>query len=221
MTQTMTQGSPATTTVLPRISACLLRGVSHSYGSQVVVHPLDLDLAGGSLLVVRGANGSGKSTLLRIICGLLRPTTGERTADGTALLLASGDGARRRDRVEDALRTVAAISAGEVRGGVASVLAGVGLPPTLARRRVAELSSGQRDRLTLAVAEVAGADLVCLDEPSAHMDSGGSETVAQSVRRLRARGCSVVVATHDPGLDSLPADTVLTLDAGRVVRVLP
>lgn len=221
MTQTTTEGSPATTTVVPGIFACLLRGVSHSYGSQVVVHPIDLDLTRGSLLVVRGANGSGKSTLLRIICGLLRPTMGERTADGTALLLASGDGARRRDRVDDALRTVAAISAGEVLGGVDNVLAGVGMAPTMARRRVAELSSGQRDRLTLAVAEVAGADLVCLDEPSAHMDSGGAELVAQSVRRLRERGCTVVVATHDPGLDSLPADTVLTLDAGRVVGVGP
>lgn len=221
MTQTTREGSPAATTVVPGIFACLLRGVSHCYGSQVVVHPIDLDLAKGSLLVVRGANGSGKSTLLRIICGLLGPTTGERRSDATALLLASGEGARRRDRVEDALRTVAAISAGEIHGGVASVLAGVGLAPSLARRRVAELSSGQRDRLTLAVAEVAGADLVCLDEPSAHMDAGGAQIVAQSVRRLRDRGCTVVVATHDPGLDSLPADTALTLDEGRVVRVVP
>lgn len=221
MTQATTELSPDATTVAPGASACLLREVSHSFNTSVVLHPIDLDLGRGSLLVVRGSNGSGKSTLLRIIAGLLRPTTGGRSAEGTSLLLASGEGARRRDRVERALHTVAAISGGEIHGGVESVLGGVGLSPTVARRRVAELSSGQRDRLTLAVAEVARAGLVCLDEPSAHMDSGGAQTVAASVQRLRARGRSVVVATHDPGLDLLPADTVLTLEAGRVVRVVP
>src|SRR5699024_3055006 len=100
VTQATTELSPDATTVAPGASACLLREVSHSFNTSVVLHPIDLDLGRGSLLVVRGSNGSGKSTLLRIIAGLLRPTTGGRSAEGTSLLLASGEGARRRDRVE-------------------------------------------------------------------------------------------------------------------------
>lgn len=195
-----------------------LRGVGHAFGGRHALHPIDLDLERGSLLVVRGANGSGKSTLLRIIAGLLRPTTGSRACPGTAILLAPGDGARRRDRVCTAVQSAAAVSGGEVPGGVAHLLEQVHLPASIGGQRVEELSSGQRGRLTLALALVVVADLVCLDEPSAHLDAAGAQVVADVVARLRAAGRTVVVATHDRV--TAPADGVITLEGGRVVEAV-
>ena len=174
-----------------------LRGVGHAFGGRHALHPIDLDLERGSLLVVRGANGSGKSTLLRIIAGLLRPTTGSRACPGTAILLAPGDGARRRDRVCTAVQSAAAVSGGEVPGGVAHLLEQVHLPASIGGQRVEELSSGQRGRLTLALALVVVADVVA---------------------RLRAAGRTVVVATHDRV--TAPADGVITLEGGRVVEAV-
>jgi ABC-type multidrug transport system ATPase subunit len=67
-----------------------LNGVSRTYGSRKVLHPLDLSLKAGECAALLGHNGSGKSTLLRIAAGRDTPTTGTVTFDGLPSALSSG-----------------------------------------------------------------------------------------------------------------------------------
>jgi ABC-type Mn2+/Zn2+ transport system ATPase subunit len=78
-----------------------------------------------------------------------------------------------------------------------------------------ELSGGQRQRVHLAQALARQADVLLLDEPTAGLDIEGRKTFARAVAAERARGCAVVMSTHDID-DAETADLVLLL-AGRIV----
>ena len=82
-----------------------------------------------------------------------------------------------------------------------------------------ELSGGQRQRVHLAQALARRADLLLLDEPTAGLDIEGRDTFARAVAAERARGCAVVMSTHDID-DAETADLVLLL-AGRIVAAGP
>ncbi len=118
--------------------------------------------------------------------------------------------------------TTAAVLAGVSKAAAAetarAALASVGIAD-VADRAAGTLSSGQRARLTLAVALAAPVALVCLDEPTAHLDSSGAEVVAAAVAALKARGSAVLVATHDPLAAAWPTEAHLHLDLGSVQAV--
>ncbi len=204
----------------PRAPARVLELVAagRRYDRTWAVLPLSLALGAGTATLVTGRNGSGKSTLLRMAAGLLRPTTGERHASGRALYLLSGHGARSAATPVSNLTTALRLSgAGAARSSARAreTLEEVGLA-SVADRPAGTLSSGQRARLTLAVALVCPVPLVCLDEPTAHLDDEGSPVVADVVARLRARGTALLVASHDPASATWPFDARLHLAAGRV-----
>lgn len=198
-----------------------LRGASRRYESALALSPVSLSLYLGTATLVTGHNGSGKSTLLRLVAGLLRPSAGAREVDGRALYLLSGQGARAVEPARAAVVTAARLAglpAEEAARAGASALESVGLAP-LADRPVGTFSSGQRARVSLAVALACPAAVVCLDEPTAHLDSDGAALVASTVDTLAGRGSAVLVATHDPAARTWPMDAHLHLECG-VVRSL-
>ncbi|WP_158228342.1 ATP-binding cassette domain-containing protein [Pseudonocardia sp. MH-G8] len=170
-----------------------LAGAGRRFGSRLVLHPVSLRVARGTVCLVHGANGSGKTTLLRVAAGLLSPSVGSRYARERAVYLRPGSGARARQRVADAVRAAAVLATGEA-AGVASALARAGLAD-LADRRVGALSAGQRARLLVALAVVTQPGIACLDEPTAHLDDAGAAAVWTAVRDLADAGCAVLVAT--------------------------
>ena len=198
-----------------------LRAASRRYDGALALSPVSLSLHPGTATLVLGHNGSGKSTLLRLAAGLLRPTSGTREVHGRALYLLSGQGARAVETARTAVVTaarLAGLSAEESSGAAASALEAVGLAP-LADRAVGTFSSGQRARVSLALALACPAAVVCLDEPAAHLDSEGAALVASTVLTLSGRGSAVLVATHDPAARTWPVDAHLHLEGG-VVRGL-
>ena len=77
--------------------ALTARGIRKSFGGVEVLHGVDLDATGGSVLALLGENGAGKSTLVKIIAGDYTPDGGEIVVDGVALSVADPDrGARSR-----------------------------------------------------------------------------------------------------------------------------
>lgn len=209
-------GGPARTPVL-RLGAA-----SRRYDGGLALAPVSLTQYAGTATLVTGHNGSGKSTLLRLAAGLLRPTSGTREVAGRSLYLLSGQGARAVETAAAAV-TTAAVLAGVSKAAAAetarAALASVGIAD-VADRAAGTLSSGQRARLTLAVALAAPVALVCLDEPTAHLDSSGADVVAAAVAALKARGSAVLVATHDPLAAAWPTEAHLHLDLGSV-RAVP
>lgn len=195
---------------------------------------LDLELAPGEVVALAGANGAGKSTAVAVLLGLLTPDAGRvEVDDGTVpvaladLDLASlwaqvawvpqrpviepgtvRDAVERGHGVPDADLEAAAAATGldEVVAGLADGWrTGVG-------QGGVGLSLGQRQRLALTRALLAPAQLVVLDEPTAHLDADGEAVVHAVVDGLRTRGRTVLLVAHRPALLGL---------ADRVVEVLP
>ncbi len=219
----------------PRLSAhALTRSFTTPAGEVTAVAGVDLEVAAGELLVVRGRSGSGKTTLLNLLAGLDRPTSGSVTLDGVDV--AGMDAAQRRamrhrvgyvlqsfglvdvlsaaENVEVPLR-LQRVAAGERTRRVAAALEAVGLGAH-GHQRPAELSGGQRQRVGIARALVAEPTVLLADEPTGQLDSGTAATVMDLLHALaRERAVAMVVTTHDPVLVAR-ADRVLTLHDGRV-----
>ncbi len=205
--------APAVTT--PAGPTLALTEVCRSFADRRVLGPVSLQLDPGVLAVVHGVNGAGKTTLLRVAAGLLTPTGGVRSCAGRAVYLRPGGGARAALTVRQALRHTAALAGG--RGVAADAAAGrVGLTGELLDRRVGQLSAGQRARLSAALALIANAALVCLDEPAAHLDGDGVDQVHAALTTLIDRGASVLLASLGPGEFSGLADAVLRVERGIV-----
>jgi energy-coupling factor transport system ATP-binding protein len=168
----------------------ILRGVSLSVGA-------------GERVALMGRNGAGKSTLLRHAAGLMRPTRGKVEASGrVALLLQNPTDYLVHDRVE--------------QEASAGALAAVGLGDSALRERhPRDLSGGEKQRLALAIVlDGAGADVVCLDEPTRGMDRRRKDELAALLSELDA---AVIVATHDPEFAAAFADRVVLLADGAPI----
>lgn len=183
--------------------------VSHRYGPRVALQPVSFDFGGPGVLAVTGENGSGKSTLLRILAGLMRPTRGATTIQVGGVAVTPRE---RRHHVglstpelsfyeeftaEENLRFAAeARGLAGVRSAVGEALEKTGLAPR-AGDRVAEFSSGMKQRLRLGFAVLHRPALLMLDEPGAHLDEEGKAVVERLVLAHSATGL-VIVATNEP-----------------------
>ena len=172
--------------------ALRLVAVSRWFAGLRAVAPLTLTLEPGAVCTVEGPNGSGKTTLLRLAAGLLEPSSGQRSAVAPALYLRAGDGARGAQTVRQAIAFAAGLGTGDPAGALH-----IADLDALADVRVELLSSGQRARVTLGVALAARPALVCLDEPTAHLDHAGAVCASRVIERLAGGGTAVMAATHD------------------------
>lgn len=161
----------------------------------------------GRMLQLRGGNGAGKTSLLRALAGLVSPETGTIRfgkagwpAQSAAYrenlrYVAHRDGVKGELSARENLRLTTRLLAQARPGDVMPALAEVGLG-TLADRRVAEFSAGQRRRLALARLLLGRAPLWLLDEPLVALDREGVGMVTELIRRHLADHGVVVIATH-------------------------
>jgi ABC-type multidrug transport system ATPase subunit len=193
--------------------ALVLERITRVHGGRSVWAAVDLRLAAGSVCIVTGANGAGKTTLLRVAAGLLRPTTGARRCSGAALYLHAGSGLRSAQTVGDAVAGTARLVGREQQARLAVSRLGL---DGLADRRLGTLSAGERVRASLATALAAAPALLCLDEPNGALDEEGLRLLLGVLEDLRAAGCAIMIASHQPaGL--LPcADAHLELVDGHL-----
>ena len=210
----MAVGVPSTSTSAKRLACALeLNAVSRVFGNKIALRPLTLTVAPATVTMITGPNGAGKTTLQRIAAGLLTPTSGARQAAGRAVLITPGSGARSVQTVREAVNFVSHFCG---PGGTQDVMERVGLA-RFDDAVVGTLSSGQRSRLSLAIALTLAAPVTCLDEPTANLDDEGAITARDAVAALAARGAAVLVATHTPELFAPVADARLHLVAGRLL----
>jgi ABC-type multidrug transport system ATPase subunit len=215
-------------------SVVAVRGLRMAYGSLVVLDGIELTAGAGEVVAVTGVNGVGKSTLLSCVAGFHRP------ADGTVSVL----GASPRDTA-DFWRAVAIVAeqptwypgltARELLELVRMThrpLRGWCLPPEqlievfgLTARADASplsLSSGQRQRLSLAAALARPSQLLLLDEPEQSLDAGFRQELAVLLgKEYAGNGGTVVMATHDHEFAVTAGARIIQLTDGRVVDPVP
>jgi ABC-2 type transport system ATP-binding protein len=185
-----------------------VRDLVVGYGSTPVLQGLSLTVPAGSATCVVGANGTGKSTLLRCVTGLQRPESGQIRVLGRAPGIDVGFWRQVVTTVEPATwypgltalehaELVARAHGVDVDAdGLRSALALLGLDGH-EDSIPAELSSGQKQRLTLALAFVRPSRLLLLDEPEQRLDPQARPVVAGLLRGYVARGGSMLMASHD------------------------
>jgi NitT/TauT family transport system ATP-binding protein len=201
-----------------------LEGVTRRFGEVVALDGVSLDAAPGEVVAVVGASGSGKSTLLELVCGLQAPDAGTVDA-GRAVLMPQRDlllpWLDARDNAALPLR-LAGTSKDEARARAHALLVRLGLEG-FERARTWQLSGGMRQRVAVARTLLAGAPILCLDEPFGALDAiTRADAQAWLAETLRQEPRTVLLVTHDVEEAALLADRIVVLSPrpGRVVATL-
>lgn len=195
---------------------------------------IHLKLNPGEFVFLTGASGSGKTTLLRMIMGLSRPSKGEVNVLGQAIHK-MGDSARRKLRrsLGIIMQDHRLLNSLNVRENVELPLVWKGLSSPARKKRIEEmlrvmdllhiadssvptLSGGEKQRVAIARALIGAPQLILADEPTGNLDPPTSRQLVRMLRELRARGSTVLFATHDMTLVRDFGGRVLELVSGRL-----
>lgn len=196
-----------------------LRGLTRAFGQDVVLDPLNLDIASGSFTALLGHSGSGKSTLLRTLAGL------DVASRGTVTVPPQRAVVFQEPRLVLWKRLVNNITLGlrhpNAREKAVAALHDVGLSHRLNAWPLT-LSGGEAQRAALARALVQDPQLLLLDEPFAALDALTRLKMQQLVLDLwQRRRPAVLLVTHDVDEALLLADRVLVLAKGRISLDIP
>ncbi len=201
----------------------VLRAVGRSYGNRSAIAGVDLEVRTGEVLALIGPNGGGKSTLLLIIAGLVTPTAGVVTrtrSDARIGLITAEPGLYPSLTGRENLRFFAGLHGLdplEVDRRATVLLGGWNVADAL-DRRVAGLSSGTRQKISLARALILSPQILLLDEPTANLDPEATGAIHQALRTAADAGTAVVLATHDLHAAEQVADRVAVV-AGGIRRI--
>ena len=187
-----------------------------------VLRNVDLHIEPDSFFGLIGHNGSGKSTLLRLIANIHRPTTGEITTEGrmSALLeLGSGFHPDLTGRENVFLNgTMLGLTRKHMAEAMDDIIEFSGIGDFI-DEPVKIYSSGMYVRLGFAVAVNVDPEILLVDEVIAVGDEEFQRRCMDHMNRLRARGCTIVLVSHNATLMQNLCDTVGWLDHGRLLEV--
>jgi ABC-2 type transport system ATP-binding protein len=201
-------------------------GLVVRYGDVTAVDGISFAVAPGEVVALLGPNGAGKTSVVETLEGYRRPTAGavrvlglDPVADAPTLLprigvMLQAGGVYPGIRPREALRLFAAYYADPLDPD--ELLAHVGLAGS-AGATWRQLSGGEQQRLSLALALVGRPEVAFLDEPTAGVDPGGRQVVRELVAGLRTEGVAVLLTTHELEEAERCADRVVIVDHGRVV----
>jgi iron complex transport system ATP-binding protein len=214
-----------------------VRNLSFAYGQNQVLKDVSFKIAAGSVTTLLGSNGSGKSTLFSLM-------TKNRVAQRGSVLLDGRD--IRQIRLADFARKVALVSqTNSVDGGIGvKKLVEYGRTPYLSafkrlddedkrivqwalektgithyrEQPVAHLSSGQQQRVWVALALAQKTDILFLDEPTTYLDVHNQVEILRMIRRLNQElGITIVMILHDMNQAIHYSDEILGLKEGRII----
>ena len=172
------------------------RGLACTVGERRLFCELDITLAAGALIEVRGRNGSGKSTLLRVLAGLQPSQAGHLQRHAEIEYVGHKAGfSDRLTLLENVRWSLAQRGADFDSEAVRQALSRVGLH-LLADELCGTLSAGQRRRAALVRLIVGAAKIWLLDEPLTALDDDGASLVRELIAEHRQRGGGVICATH-------------------------
>ncbi len=213
-----------------------LERIRKSFGDNLVLDGIDLEVVSGEVLVVIGASGSGKSTLLRCI-NLLEPLQGGRIFfEGDEITARSTDVSAVRQRIGMvfqqfnlfphlrvidnltlANRRIRKQPRAEAERRAMELLARVGLEEK-ARQHPHQLSGGQQQRVAIARALMMEPHVMLFDEVTSALDPELVGEVLIVMRDLARSGMTMIVVTHEMQFAREVGDRVVFMDEGRIVE---
>ncbi len=202
----------------------------------IALQGLDLEVTQGEMIALVGASGSGKTTLLNILGGLDAPTAGQvRVADFDLTRLSEEQRTRYRNLVTGYVwqqigrnllpdltiegnvnlpQLLNGTSATRSRKRTHELLELVGLA-AMAKKKPAQLSGGEQQRVAIAVALANSPALLLADEPTGELDSVTAQEIIACLRQINTRlGLTIILVTHDVSVAS-EVDRTLAIRDGR------
>jgi len=206
------------------VDALTLEAVVATRGDRRVLDGVSCAVAAAAVTVLRGPSGSGKSTLLRLCNRLDVPEQGRilhrdrdvGEGDVLALRRAVGMVFQKPVALRGTVRDNLAVAVDADDEEYAALLGRAGLEGDFLDRTAAELSGGELQRMCLARTLATDPDVLLLDEPTSSLDEESVAVIEQSVRAFAEGGGTALWVSHDAGQVDRIADTVLTLEQGRV-----
>ncbi len=205
-----------------------IRDLVKKYGDFTAVNGISFSVEKGETFGILGPNGAGKTTTLEIIEGLKRPTSGTVILDGKNV-----------DKETDAVKEVIGVqlqastffenlNLAELidtfaalygrRVNPMDLLAEVELTDK-AKNQAKELSGGQRQRLSIAIGLVNEPKVLFLDEPTTGLDPQARRHLWDLIRKIKAKGTTVVITTHYMDEAEILCDRVAIMDHGNVIEL--
>ncbi len=209
-----------------------VRGLTKTYASGVrALKPIDLDILQGEIFALLGPNGAGKTTLINIICGIVRPTSGQVLAAGHDIITdyraaRSMIGLVPQELSTDAFETVWAtvtFSRGlfgkpRDRAHIEKVLKDLSLWDKK-DSTIKALSGGMKRRVMIAKALSHEPRILFLDEPTAGVDVELRRDMWEMVRSLRDGGVTIILTTHYIEEAEDMADRIGVISGGELILV--
>ena len=215
------------------------QNVSKSYGAELVVDDVTLQLPARGVTSIIGPNGAGKSTLLGMVSRLLPMSAGTVTVDGLDVTTTpTAELARRLAILRQDNQIAARLTVQELvafgryphskgrttaadREHVERAIDFLNLG-ALQHRFLDELSGGQRQRAFVAMVLCQDTDYVLLDEPLNNLDMRHSVHMMRRLRRMADDyGKTVVIVVHDINFASCHSDTIVAMKNGKVIAQGP
>lgn len=206
-----------------------LRGIRVSYGRTEVVHGVDLSVGHGEAVGMIGPNGAGKSSILRAICGLVRPSGGEASFEGSALtgmapeqiarlglaLVPEGRHVFKTLTVAENLR-LGARSDSESAAWMERTLSRFPILRKRAEQRADRLSGGEQQQLAIARALLGRPKLLILDEPSLGLAPKMIDVIYELLQTLRYEGMTMLLVEQNAARTIDFSDRCVVLSTGKV-----
>ncbi len=201
--------------------------IEKRYGGLYALRRVSLEIAAGECVVLAGRNGSGKTTLLRIAAGLVRPSSGSVTfldsgkgpMQGAPKVGFVGHATMVYDELtaeENLVLFARLLGIAEPADRAGILLAEVGLDDRRSSL-VRTFSRGMRQRMAIARALLNQPEVLLLDEPATGLDPQGVSWLAETLRRMRDAGHTIVMSLHGKSEISSLATRAVRLEAGSVM----
>ncbi|HUB81012.1 MAG TPA: ABC transporter ATP-binding protein [Bryobacteraceae bacterium] len=200
------------------------------YGSVQALDGISFHVDGGEILGLLGPNGAGKTTTVESIAGLCRPDSGAIEVAGVDVRRKPREAKRRMGLALASTALQDKITAREAlesfgafyprRATAEELIADFDLK-AVADRGFDTLSTGQRQRLALALAMVNRPELLILDEPSAGLDPEARRNMHSAILAVKGNGGAVLMTTHDMDEAQRLCDRIAIINLGRVVAEGP
>lgn len=192
--------------------AILIENLVKSYGTNTVIRDISFTANRGEIFALLGINGAGKTTTLECIEGIRKYDSGNITINGNIGVQLQSSSLPANIRAIEAYQLFCKWNKTKVNLELFNLFE----LAELKNKQYKEMSTGQKRRLHLALALIGDPDILFLDEPTAGLDVEGRVSLHSYIRKLKERGKTIIMASHDMAEVESLCDRIAILKDGKI-----